>query len=180
VIRKYIEFMRESKGKSGSLYKHGCVMLELNIGNWDELTDSIDPKDVYLPDDPSHGVETNPHVTIMYPVDPDRTFTNVTDILDKIKVKKPKIEIDGIGIFENSEFDVLKFTIINNSILQNLHDRLSILGQDKFDKFKPHITIAYLKSGSGKKYINQNYHYTIDVDRIKYTTPSGEKFYYSI
>ena len=59
-----VQFMKE--GKSGSLYKYGCVMLELNIQNWDDLTKSIDPNDVYLPEDPSHGIETDPHVTILY------------------------------------------------------------------------------------------------------------------
>lgn len=170
------------KEKLGSLYKYGCVMIELNISNWDELTSVIDPEDVYIPEDPAKGVETNPHVTLLYPVDPKVKFEEIKDILDRIIYKKINIEIDGVECFENSECDVVKLNIIPNVFIKNIHNELSKLPNfDKHIKFSPHITLAFVKSGHGKKYENENYkHIVNDIKRIKYTTPSGDKFYYDI
>lgn len=181
-IKKYIEFMREAKEKPGNLYRYGCVMIELNILNWDELTDRIDPEDLYEPENPAHGLETNPHATLLYPVDPEVKFVDIKNILDSTSHDKMEIEINGIGCFENTEFDVIKLNIIPIGFIENIHNELKKLPNlDKYPTYEPHITLAFLKKGTGKKYINSNYKYTIkNIGRIKYTKPTGEKFYYDI
>jgi hypothetical protein len=181
MIKKYIDFMKEAKEKPGNLYKYGCVMLELNISNWEELTNIIDTSDVYLPNDPSHGIETNPHVTILYGLHPGVTVDQVKSVFDKFH-KEIHIDIDGVGIFENPEFDVVKLNVIPDGSLQELHDEMKKLpNSDQYPEYKPHITLSYVKKGTGKKYINPNYKYTIkDIGRIKYSTPEGEKIYFDI
>ncbi len=179
MIKKYLEFMKESKEKPGNLYQYGCVMIELNISNWDELVSSIDANDVYLPEDPSHGVETNPHVTILYGLNKGVTKEEVKSIFDNFH-GDIHVEIDGVGVFENEEFDVVKLNVVPDGALQELHDELKKLpNSDQYPTYHPHITLAYVKKGTGKKYANPNYKYTIkDIGRIKYSTPEGEKIYF--
>jgi len=172
--------MRESKEKPGSLYKYGCVMIELNISNWDELTDSIDSNDVYLPEDPSKGIETNPHVTLLFGIESNVSTEEVKKVFDNYH-EEIHVEIDGVGVFENPEFDVVKLNVIPDGALQHLHDELKKLpNSDKFDIYQPHITLAYVKKGKGKKYINSNYKYVVkNIGKIKYSTPTGEKIYFN-
>jgi 2'-5' RNA ligase len=72
------------------------------------------------------------------------------DVSDRIEMKissEPiEVEIDGIDIFENKDFDVVKFNVKKSYILQELHDELSTIpNSNKFKDFTPHITIAYVK-----------------------------------
>ena len=169
------------EGKSGSLYKYGCVMLELNIQNWDELTKSIDPNDVYLPEDPSHGIETDPHVTILYGLHRGVTPEQVKSVFDNFH-GEIHVEVDGVGIFENEEFDVVKLNVKADGALQELHDKLKEFpNSDEYPVYKPHITISYVKKGTGKKYVNPNYKHTFtDIGQVKYSTPEGQKVYFDI
>ena len=53
MIKKYKDFFRMvQESKSGELYKYGCVMIYLNIDNWDEITSLIDEDDIYNKDEP--------------------------------------------------------------------------------------------------------------------------------
>lgn len=181
MIKKYIEFMKESEEKSGNLYRYGCVMVGLDISNWDSLTSEIDPNDVYHPEDPAKGVETNPHVTILYGLNKGVTVEQVKSVFDNFH-GDIKVEINGVGIFENEEFDVVKLNVIPSESLRTLHDELKKFpNSDQYPEYKPHITIAFVKKGMGKKYANPNYKYTIKkIGKVKYSTPEGEKVYFDI
>jgi 2'-5' RNA ligase len=182
LIKKYKLFM-EAKEKSGSLYKFGCVMIQLNINNWDELTSSIDKEDIYLPEDPAHGIETDPHITLLFGLHKEVTLDQVKDIFNRHKVDI-KVNIDGVGCFENEEFDVVKLNVVPNYELNLLHEELSKLpNSDKFTEYKPHITVAYVKKGCGKKYENPDYKYSVkEIGNIKYSRPAddgvNEKVYF--
>jgi hypothetical protein len=175
-IKNYIQFIKESSG-----YEYGCVMIEVPVSNWDELTNSIDPKDVYTGGDDSHGIQEYPHLTLLYGLEKGVTEEEVKSVIDNFK-GEIKIEIDGINLFENDQFDVLKFNVVSDSGLQELHDELSKLpNNDKFPTYKPHITIAYLNKGEGKKYVNPNYKYSVkNIYDIVYSSPGKEKVYFEI
>jgi 2'-5' RNA ligase len=181
MIKKYVEFMKESKEKPGNLYKYGCVMLQLNISNWEELISTIREEDVYLPEDPSHGVETNPHVTILYGLHPGVTVEQVKAVFANFH-GEIHVEVDGVGIFENDDFDVVKLNVVPDGSLQELHDKLKEFpNSDQYPVYHPHITLAYVNKGMGRKYANPNYKYTIkDIGKIKYSTPEGEKVYFDV
>lgn len=175
-LKKYIEFIKESSG-----YEYGCVMIEVPVSNWDELTNSIDPKDVYTGGDDSHGIQEFPHLTLLYGLEKGVTEDQVKSIIDNFK-GEIKIEIDGINLFENEQFDVLKFNVVSYPGLQKLHDELSKLpNTDKFPTYTPHITIAYLNKGEGKKYVNLNYKYSVkNINKIVYSSPGKEKVIFDI
>ena len=171
-IKKYIQFIKESSG-----YQYGCVMVEIPVSNWNEITSSINPEDIYEEEgDSTYGIQNNPHLTLLYglhdSVTPDMVksvFENFTDNIN--------IVVDGIDIFENEDYDVVKFNVKADGALQYLHDELSKFpNSNSFPDYKPHITICYVKKGSGKKYIKPEYKYEVkNVDKITYSMPSGEK-----
>lgn len=171
-IKRYIQFIKESSG-----YQYGCVMVEIPVSNWKEITSSIEKEDIYEEEgDSTYGIQNNPHLTLLYglhdTVTPDMVksvFENFTDNIN--------IVVDGIDIFENEKFDVVKFNVKPDGVLQYLHDELSKFpNSDQYPDYKPHITIAYVKKGTGKKYVNPDYKYEVkNVDKITYSMPSGEK-----
>ena len=175
-IKNYIQFIKESSG-----YEYGCVMIEVPVSNWNELTNSIDPKDVYTGGDDSHGIQEYPHLTLLYGLEKGVTEDQVKSVIDNFK-GEIKIEIDGINLFENEQFDVLKFNVVSDPGLQQLHDELSKLpNNDKFPTYTPHITIAYLNKGEGKKYVNPDYKYSVkNINKIVYSRPNSEKAIFDI
>jgi 2'-5' RNA ligase/DNA polymerase III epsilon subunit-like protein len=173
IIKDYLQFIKESSG-----YKFGCVMIEVPVSNWNEITSHIDPEDIYAPDD-THGIQENPHLTLLYGIHPEVTPEEVKSVFENYK-GDIQIKVDGIGIFENKDFDVVKFNVKPDGTLQELHDRLSKLpNSDEFPNYTPHITIAYVKRGTGKKYLKPEYKYEVkSVENITYSMPNGEKIHF--
>ncbi len=178
MIKKYKQFITESK----SNYDFGCVMVDFPVNNWNELTNSIiNVEDVYTGGDDVHGIQKYPHLTLLYPVMNNVKFQEIEKVLKDVVNKKIKIEIDKIDYFENQEFDVVKFNVKKNAYLNTIHNTLKALipNDDKYDVYRPHITIAYVNKGSGMKYL-EDYMYSFDVDKILYTESSGLKYIYKI
>ncbi len=176
-IKKYIQFIKESING----HKYGCVMIDIPVSNWTEITSSIDPEDIFHGDengDP-RGIQENPHVTILYGLHDDVTEEQVKSVFDNFD-GDINIEIDGVGIFENKDFDVVKFNVVPDGSLQYLHDELSKFpNSDQFTDYKPHITLAYIKKGLGKKYIRNDYKYEVkNVNKITYSMSNGKKVYF--
>jgi|694.fasta_scaffold114311_3 2'-5' RNA ligase/DNA polymerase III epsilon subunit-like protein len=171
IIKSYIQFIKESSG-----YEYGCVMVEVPVSNWDEITSYINPEDVYTGGDDAHGIQENPHVTILYGLHEGVTEEDVKSVFEGF-TGSINIEVDGIGVFENKDYDVVKFNVNPDGALQDLHDKLSEFpNSNSFPDYKPHITIAYVNKGTGKKYVKPEYKYEVkNVDNITYSMPSGEK-----
>ena len=169
IIKSYIQFIKESSG-----YEYGCVMVEVPVSNWDEITSYIDPNDVYTGGDDTHGIQENPHVTILYGLHDGVTEEQVKSVFEGF-TESINIEVDGIGIFENKDYDVVKFNVNPDGALQELHNRLSEFpNSNSFPDYKPHITIAYVNKGTGKKYLKPDYKYTVkNVDKITYSMADG-------
>lgn len=135
----------------------GCLMLKLNIPKWNKIISGVNKKDIYIkPYDDSYGLEEDPHVTIKYGISdvikPDEIFEFINKYIDG----EVKLQLTGIGIFQNEDFDVVKFNVECeelrklNELINNNFDHRDIYGD-----YKPHITIAYLKSGTGEKYVTE-------------------------
>jgi len=180
IIKNYIQFVNESING----HKYGCVMINIPVSNWDEITSSIDPEDIFYGDenDDPKGIQDNPHVTILYGLHDDVTPEMVKSVFENYS-DDINIKVDGIGIFEkNDKFDVVKFNVIPDGALQHLHDELSKFpNSDQFPDYKPHITISYVKKGTGKKYVKPDYKYEVkNVNKICYSLSNGEKIYFEI
>jgi 2'-5' RNA ligase len=117
---------------------------------------NIPDQDIYKdPDEPMFGRETEPHITILYGL----YESKVRRVRLLLKDEKPfEITLGKIGIFENDCFDVVKINVhspdlhVLNGILR---DRLSY--RNMFPVYSPHITIAYVHKGRGKKFDGVDY-----------------------
>ena len=133
---------------------YGCLMIKIPIKNWDKILSKIKKEDLYLNKDSIRdGLETNPHITVLY------GFHQGTDIKKLKKLLKDKtvnLSIDKMSLFENEDCDVLKFNVISDDLIElNKLMRNNFEYTSNFPNYIPHLTIAKIKKGKGKKYIQK-------------------------
>lgn len=173
-IKKYIDFVNESING----YSYGCVMVEVPVKNWKEITQFIDVDDLYEEKgDSTYGIQNNPHLTLLYGLHENVTEEQIKSVFDEFN-EQIDIEIEGVDIFENENFDVVKFNVKKTNTLQKIFDKLSEFpNSNEYPDYKPHITIGYVKKGLGKKYVNPNYKYKVeDATEITYSKANDDVF----
>lgn len=146
------EYMTEGK-KENRKYDYGCVMCDFTVPDWDNRTSFIRADDVYTSDDDnSYGIEDEPHVTILYGLHED---VDNDAVVEYLKNQQPVIvKILGISIFENDDYDVIKYDIESDIlVLMNEELKSKFSFTNNYPDYMPHMTIGYVKSGEGKKYI---------------------------
>jgi tRNA nucleotidyltransferase/poly(A) polymerase/2'-5' RNA ligase len=131
--------------------EYGALLLFLDIPIWNKITSIINKEDLY--DEEGYGIESDPHVTILYGFHDEVTAEEVFDLYKlNIPLKPIEIRIKGINIFETFKFDVVKFDV-ESDILKKAHEIMKDLpNTEDFPDYHPHITIACVKKGEGKKY----------------------------
>ena len=170
-MKKLYEFkeIKEQKGMSGS----GCLMIGCKI-DMKPFHEMLDENDIYTED--GYGLENWPHCTVLYGFDES---VNASDIMTYTKGKKlpENLILEGPTLFENEKFDVLKFDV-KNKALHTLHDEIkeNFPNEETFPEYKPHVTIAYLKPGTGKKYLEEmNSKLESNVISLKYSDGKGNE-----
>lgn len=155
-------------------HEYGCIMASHNFV---KLYNDIDPEDVYDTEDGSHGIETEPHITLCYGLhDEEIDKAEVILLLQSLII--PKVTLTEINLFENEKFDVLKYEI-------GLADKLSLINKiitsifpytTNYPDYHAHSTIAYLKPGTGKKYVKKlDQPVDLFLNRWIYSQANGEK-----
>jgi len=172
-----------SKKDKKFLYNYSCAMLNLPesmapiLRHWAK---KMIPKDsLYVSEDEGiEGLEDMPHVTIKYGLH-DTTPDEVKKLskgFGKIKIKLG----DVTKFEENPNFDVLKIDISGDK-LKELNKILSdnMEHSDKFDKYTPHATLAYIKKGCCKDLVNNDFFKDLEdeIDEIYFTSRTGEEYY---
>ena len=167
----YSERVNES---SRATYSYGCLMLDVPFKGWDALTDKIDEDDVYDTDDGQFGKEDEPHITVLYGLHDNVSSDDVKSLL--YDVTDIEFEITGVSLFEADLYDVVKFDIESDK-LRELNDTVKSLPHTStHPTYHPHLTLSYVKSGRGKKYI-QEFKKPIKMksDTFIFSESSGEK-----
>lgn len=167
-----------TEGKKEEPKKFGCLMLEFDrISNWDEVLNYIKKEDVY--DKPGFGLEDEPHTTVLFGFhDKEVSLEEIQNVVKKYLKGKDKIEVNltGISLFENKDFDVLKFDIESED-LKNLNELLKEFpNTNSHPEYHPHTTIAYLLPGTGKKYVKEfKKPIILRSGKFKYSYPPNEQ-----
>lgn len=149
-VRRYL-----LEGKDDT-HDYGCVMLYLKFKDkdWKSIQNMIADKDIYTEEgDLGYGREDSPHVTVLYGLHADIPDSTIKELIDEMKA--PTISLNKIGIFENDKFDVIKFTIIGRGRkeLGEMNAKFAKLPHTTdYPDYTPHITLAYVKAGTGKDY----------------------------
>jgi hypothetical protein len=170
-MKKYIldfkDFINENEGP----HKYGCVMAYLNILNWNDILNKIDVNDLV---EGSESLEQNPHITILYGLHDNIDHSLVKNFIKSFPVVS--VFLNKISLFEN-DVDVLKFEV-QNDLLKELFSKLSkrFPNSNEYPKYIPHCTIAYLKKGTGQKYIGDIQPIKANLDHYVYSLANGEKF----
>jgi 2'-5' RNA ligase len=163
--------------KSGDMYDYGCVMVYLDIPNWEEIVSSINHQDLYLPEDPTRGYETDPpHATILYGLHPEVTDEDVRNVVQSQNLSNIILDINGIDTFQTKDYDVVKMDV-KSDILNLLNREMSKLPHTTdYPDYRPHVTMAYVKSGQGKKYHRPDFsHKFNNIKKIVYSKTNGDK-----
>jgi 2'-5' RNA ligase len=162
-------------------YEYGCVMLYFNFPEMEQMHRMINKDDVYTSDeDGSFGLESEPHTTLLFGLHPEVTDQDITNVLSKHYFSM--CSINNASLFENPEYDVLKFDVSGDG----LHECNSALTQYphtiNFPDYHPHLTIGYLKSGTGKKHTElfSNMGYNLTPQYAVYSKPDGSKSKFKI
>ena len=156
--------------------EYGALMLYLDIPNWKKISSVIEKEDIYEVDG-EFGVETEPHVTILYGFHKNVNANDVFDLYKEHNESKPiKFKINGISIFENDEFDVVKIDV-ESKVLTKLNKLMRELPSTlTFPKYHAHITLAYVKKGMGKKYVKKfNKKLDISGNKLVFSTKKEKK-----
>jgi len=184
ILKSYKEFMSILEYKSGSMYEYGCLMIYLDIPNWKDFLETeilkgkiISDGDLYEPKNERYGIETDPHITILYGIHKDVSDDEVLKMFSNIKKSDFDIFVDGIDCFyTNKDYDVLKMNVKSNK-LNELNKLASQLPHTSaYPDYKPHLTIGYFLKGKSNEYVDLNFDMKIDtIDKIVYSKSNGEK-----
>lgn len=106
-----------------------------------------------------HGREKEPHITVMGFINAyiGEGEKNHEAIKQAIANMRPfSVEIVGLDLFERMDYDVLMFRV-RSPELDELHAQLrtAVSHEWPHDEYNPHLTVAYLKPGTGQAYLDK-------------------------
>jgi 2'-5' RNA ligase len=156
-------------------YQWGCVMVEVEIKNWQEILNKIDDSDLYMPEDEHHGKQKEPHITILYGIDTSVSDDDIKNIFQNVRKEDFNIQVLDINLFENENYDVLKIEVEDKLLNEYFNQLKKLPNHSDYPEYNAHVTIAYLKSGLGKKYVEKNPDINLKVKSLVYSKPNGER-----
>lgn len=181
-VAHQLKYTSESLNENVGDREFGCLMLKINFPNWEKFVHSyVKEEDVYEINSDEYGYEEEPHVTILYGFKYDDDIDKIKKILTQLK-NEIRIFIKDIDIFSTDKFDVVKFNV-ESKMLVKLNEIMS----KNFDHivtyrdYKPHMTIAYVKKGTGEKYVKKTKKsFILRSKTFEYSFINGRNEYFSI
>lgn len=166
--------------KQGDKYEYGCVMLYIDIPV-KVIHNKISKNDLYQADpgdDRTYGIEDEPHITLLFGLHSDEIDDN--QVIKTVQnFNYPELVLDKVSIFKNEKYDVLKFDVLDETeTLSKCNEKLKQFPYtNEYPDYHPHCTIAYLKRGLGKKYVDMfnSLHFAVDPKFAVYSKPPNDK-----
>lgn len=153
-MKEQIERMKDlmSLNENKQTYDYGCAMLYFNDYDLKPIYSKINNEDLYVEGD-GFGLETEPHCTFLYGLHKEVTPSQVEDVLDRYTYHTCKAH--NLSLFENEKYDVLKYDIKGDNLTETNEDLKQFPFTSDYPDYHPHMTIAYLKKGKGKEYVEK-------------------------
>jgi len=151
--------------------KLGYVKLQLDLSTLAKFQERIDKNDL-----DTKGLETDPHITLLYGLQPEVTEQQVKEKLKPINFSS--VSLFNVSIFEGPA-DVLKFDVEESGGVYEANKALCELPYTSdFPDYHPHVTIAFIKKGLGKKYVDmfKNEKLNTPSKGVIYKNAGGQKF----
>lgn len=171
-----VEYFKQVDNKKD--HEYASTQFDVNdpriLAGLERIQSTINPVDLIK-------AEKKPHVTIRYGLhdEPDLAI-KVRQLLGAIG---PVIfKIGRLSLFSSPENDVLKFNI-DSARLEELNRRLALLpGTNDYPKYSPHLTVAYLKPGTGYKYLQPSRITGLEfmMNRVTFSNRKRNKQYFII
>jgi len=161
-------------------HEFGCAMLYFNFPQIFKIHSAIKEEDIYVDEeDPSFGLESEPHCTLLFGLHPEVTTDDITRVINGHDLDKTFM-VSNMSIFDNPEYDVLKFDvgykIKGGNVLGKINTQLkSFPHKESPYEYHPHMTIAYLKKGEGQKYVDayKGTQFNLQPSYAVYSKPDG-------
>lgn len=163
-------------------YDYGCVMAQIETEAARKILDfnyqTISEETIYKADEGNFGREIHPHITLKYGLVNSYPEEQMREMLRN--TTPFNVEIRGVSIFENEEFDVIKFDV-DGKELRALNEMFSMLpNHDEYPEYHPHMTLAYVQKGAGNRFIRSPKKIAkVPVNVIEYSD-RGLKTYYNL
>lgn len=132
------------------VHNKNCLMLNLNFRNWYIFVNKLIQEEDVI------EKEYQSHITILYGI-------NYYHSLDYIKMFLPpaksiQCNFTKLNLFKNEEHDVLHFEI-ESDLLKSINSKIREKTdyESTFPDYKPHCTVAYLRHGTGDKYLQATF-----------------------
>ncbi len=189
---KFRDFLAE---KLGVKYSYGCIMADvprwLNIPSLEDESVSgfsnpyekfvhkyVKKGDLYFDKDGSKGIESQQHITVLYGTLPANDENDLVTLKRIAKTIAPfYVTMGKVEKFKQDIYDVLKISIVPNSNLTSLHSVIknTIENVYEFPSYEPHITLAYVKSGTCEDLIgNDTFEgIQIQIERLDFSMSDG-------
>ena len=144
---------------SDTAYDYSCAMLQLP----EELVEQvrayteeiIDERDLWYGEDgqdSTYGIETDPHITILYGYSTN-SIPKISQSFEEYPKDYVDFKLGAINYFKHKGYFVLHIEVVSQDLqkLHNLTIKSGLKIYNFFPKYKPHVTLAYLKSNKIKK-----------------------------
>lgn len=165
--------------KKGDAYEANCAMLYFNLPELKNIHKMIDKDDLFTEEgDRSYGIEDEPHITLLFGLDPKVPLHDVQGIINNHNFTSGKLV--NASLFKNEKYDVLKFDVDSDSQneLSEINKELKEFPyKNDYPDYHPHCTIAYLKPGKGQKYVDElkEVDFSFIPSRAVYSESNGTK-----
>jgi hypothetical protein len=171
---KFSSFKNWLFERKAETLEYGCLMLGADVPDWKEKISIVDKEDIYEKNG-DYGYEKEPHVTVMYGFHEDQI--DLKEVYREAEKLKPvNVSIDTISFFECDEYDVVKFDVPVTSELKTYRKTfMKFPNTQTYNKYEPHITIAYVLPSKGKQYIQTVKPFNVEFNVVIYSSPKGIK-----
>jgi len=176
-IQEEVEYIKKQMNilKEDRKHEYGCVMLYYTFPEMDEIHDLIDPDDLYEEEGEEYGLEKEPHCTLLFGLHEGVSTSDVDKVLEEFTFETCKAH--NASLFKNDKYEVLKFDIKGDNLEEANIKLREFPYTNEHPKYQPHMTIAYLKPGTGEKYCEKlkGKKYWLAPQYAVYSKPDGDR-----